>query len=151
VTTTAEGVPELVGQLDQPGTYTVQETVPAAQPGGFWTFDGITCNGGPLIPPVNGVVTVVVPAENPQLCVAVSTFHPLGRVMTHKISNGGAGTFRYVVTPLDQQDPHQIVAEVTTPGDGVPAPPIVLDNLPLGRYSAQEIFPESTAGVWRAV
>ena len=171
VTTTAQGVavPVVASPGSTPGTYTATETLPAAAAAGSWDFTKAECDGTD----VTGTVTssgqqrtlsrtVGVGAQT--ICNMTNTFTPDGSITIRKTTEGGVGTFTYVVT--DQLDPSNptLIAEqqatTATPGTAVTATGDPLDHLYASDpndansashpYSVAEIAPPDTAaGSWR--
>ncbi len=170
-TTTTQGVatPVLASAGSTPGNYTATETLPAVTGAGSWDLSSAECDGTDVTGSVvsNGQQrtlshTVLVGA--PAICNMTNTFTPTGSIAIRKTTQGGVGTFTYVVDDLlDPSNPTfvgQQQATTTTTGTPVTATGDALDGLYASDpndaassahpYAIGEIAPADTsAGSWR--
>ncbi|MFJ5925109.1 hypothetical protein ACIQF6_21140 [Kitasatospora sp. NPDC092948] len=178
VTTAQPGVPVTVAYAAHPvpGHYQMSEAIPASDGTGHWATPTAFCNGtelpvtvGPATPSApNGTWQAgydLVPDVEAK-CLITNRFVPGGQIDIEKVTEGGTGTFRYLISALpapraaaDEPVPTPQSAVVTTtaedtpttahPADGSAGPAANL--LPVGpqlRYSVQELLPAPSADGW---
>ncbi|WP_353943346.1 hypothetical protein ABII15_18010 [Streptomyces sp. HUAS MG91] len=175
VTTHREGVPVTVAEAPAgavPGTYTIDEAVPADDGTGTWDLAGLNCNGTD-VPISKGAPTQNAPngtwhaeydlaSVDDARCLLTNKFTPGGAIDIEKVTEGGTGTFAYDVTahPLARlRDGTTYRSTATTDTEGVPAAAHpedgtgpAADELTVNdstHYTVQEYLPPPTAdGHW---
>ncbi|MBO1333688.1 DUF5979 domain-containing protein [Streptomyces sp. VRA16 Mangrove soil] len=175
VTTSRESTPVIVAQAPQgatPGTYTVDEAIPASDGTGSWELVGLNCNGTD-VPISKGAATDAAPrgtwhasydvaSVDDATCLLTNKFTPGGAINIEKVTDGGTGTFAYdvIAHPLSRlrdATTYRSTATTVTEGVAVTAHPEdgtgpAADELTVGdrtQYTVQEHLPPPTAaGHW---
>ena len=150
ITTEEEGAPVAGAPLELPaGDYEITERMPAADPSGRWQREDVSCDwrARSASPPLR----VTLEAGRGLVCHFTNRFVPGGSIRIRKRTEGAAGTFGFLVRPVD--DPSQSFeqrAETRRAGQTVTATGDDLSSLPLGRYEIVETAPAPSAGGhWR--
>jgi LPXTG-motif cell wall-anchored protein len=158
VTTDEAGTPKDVLSLtDATGSFTSTENLSAGADPNSWTLDSVTCNDQAIspTPAIGSPVATVIPPGATYNCVYVNT--PNGKIVIHKKSIGGVGTFHFGIIPITGDTLRGAggisTASATTQSDGVPVTATVesgsLTNLPFEKYAVVEFGSEPTsAGEW---
>ncbi len=140
------------------GTFTAQEDLPSGVAAGAWTISRVSCNGTDLSPtPVVGQPAsgTIAPGAN-VLCTVYNS--PQGSITVRKTSEGGTGTFSFVIVPLGgfplDGTGGNVGLSATTNQQGVRVPATPTDGsntgLPFQRYAVVELAPPSEpSGTWR--
>ncbi|MFD8568643.1 DUF5979 domain-containing protein [Streptomyces sp. NPDC059639] len=175
VTTHREGVPVTVAEAPTgatPGTYTIDEAIPASDGTGTWDLTGLNCNGTD-VPISKGAATDDAPlgtwhatydlaSAADASCLLTNKFTPGGAINIEKVTVGGTGTFAYdvIAHPLARlRDSTTYRSTATTTTEGVPvtahpeegngpaADELTVDDST--HYTVQEYLPPPTAeGHW---
>ncbi|MEU6846804.1 DUF5979 domain-containing protein [Streptomyces sp. NPDC046716] len=175
VTTRREGVPVTVAEAPAgatPGTYTIDEAIPAPDGTGTWELTGLNCDGTD-VPITKGPATDDAPrgtwhatydlaSVDDANCLLTNKFTPGGAINIEKVTEGGTGSFAYdvIAHPLARlRDATTYRSTATTETEGVPvtAHPEdgtgpAADELAVNdstHYTVQEYLPPPTAeGHW---
>jgi Domain of unknown function DUF11 len=134
-----------------PGTYTIRERRPSSNHG-TWRLVAVTCNGAAVN---HHRIRVTVSAGQGSECTFVNAFRPAGAISLSKLTEGGTGTTKFVVSAATRAGT-QYFQSATTTHEGVPVdakpsgPADGTDHLPLGTYTIVEQPPTSSeSGSWQ--